>query len=94
MPESQKPSQRLDARLLLGLSAKEKEEFGERWASSRHIREVIASHLTKQLTSVIIESEGSELLAHPNALAKLADLHAQRRVLRSVIKLISDKDPE
>lgn len=93
-PDSSPEKTRFDARLVRGLDDDALAEFYERWKNSTVVRQAITKVLTKELDDAIIQSESKEVYELPNALAKLADLHAYRRGLRAAINLLTNQDPK
>ena len=92
--ESKGPAVRFDRRLLTGLDEQGVADLHARWNNSRHIRELLARALTKSLDSAILQSESSEVLASPNALAVLSDLNGYRRACREAIRLLTNQDEQ
>lgn len=83
---------RLNANLTRGLTGDDRQEFFERWKSSKLIREKVTEVLTNELNAYIIAGESSDTWASPNAMAVLSDNAGYRRAIRFAIKLLSDKE--
>jgi len=79
---------RIDSRFGRHLSADERKELEDLFRKSLILRSAIAKVLTSELNTVILEEESVDLSTLPHPEVKLAADRAERKVLRSVIKMI------